>query len=64
MLHILNLTQVFTSGAMTKSPSYATAFVPYLGIVDLTACISPPTYELDPRLWHRIEKDLYLYILK
>ena len=35
-------------------------------VTDLTvrifsATVSPPTCELDPRIWHRIEKDLYLY---
>lgn len=28
-------------------------------------CISPPsTCELDPRVWHRVEKDFYLYTSK
>lgn len=35
-------------------------------VTDLTVCIfsstvPPPTCELDPRVWHRVEKDLYLY---
>ncbi|WEW59281.1 hypothetical protein PRK78_004750 [Emydomyces testavorans] len=33
-------------------------------VKDLTVCISPtisPTCDLDPRIWHRIEKELYLY---
>lgn len=40
--------------------------VPQPVVTDLTVCISlqtvsPSTCELDPRIWHRIEKDLYLY---
>ncbi|KAK3313643.1 Metallo-dependent phosphatase-like protein [Apodospora peruviana] len=35
-------------------------------VTDLTVCIFPPTVSpltcgLDPRIWHRIEKDLFLY---
>lgn len=41
------------------------AAVPRPVITDLTVCTSspnsPPTCELDPRIWHRIEKDLYLH---
>jgi hypothetical protein len=38
-------------------------------VTDLTVCsftpaASPSTCELDPRIWHRIEKDLYLYTSK
>ncbi|OHW97572.1 phosphatase dcr2 [Colletotrichum incanum] len=39
--------------------------VPLQVVTDLTVCIcptiSPSTCELDTRIWHRIEKDLYLY---
>jgi hypothetical protein len=43
------------------------AVVAHLVVTDLTVCIfspivSPSTCELDPRIWHRIEKELYLYI--
>lgn len=42
------------------------AIVPHPVVTDLTVCIfsptvSPSTCELDPRIWHRIEKELYLY---
>ncbi|KAK0713404.1 Metallo-dependent phosphatase-like protein [Lasiosphaeria miniovina] len=42
------------------------AFVPHPVVTDLTVCVfsptvSPSTCKLDPRIWHRVEKDLYLY---
>jgi hypothetical protein len=42
------------------------AVVPHPVVTDLTVCIfsptvSPSTCELDPRVWHRIEKELCLY---
>ena len=42
------------------------AVFPHLVVTDLTICIfsptvTPSTCELDTRIWHRIEKDLYLY---
>ncbi|KAH8592611.1 Metallo-dependent phosphatase-like protein [Bisporella sp. PMI_857] len=49
---------------MSSTP-YTTA-VAHPVVTDLTICIfsstvSASTCELDPRIWHRIEKDLYLY---
>ncbi|KAK4068500.1 hypothetical protein Purlil1_13796 [Purpureocillium lilacinum] len=48
------------------STSHPTAVVPHPVVTDLTICIfspivSPPTCEPDPRIWHRIEKELYLH---
>jgi len=42
------------------------AVVPHPVVTDLTVrifspTVPPSTCELDPRIWHRIEKDLYLY---
>lgn len=42
------------------------AVVPHPVVTDLTICIlsptvPPPTCELDPRKWYRIERELYLY---
>ncbi|KAK4232971.1 Metallo-dependent phosphatase [Achaetomium macrosporum] len=50
----------------TSSTPHTTAVVPHPVVTDLTVCIfsptvSPPTCEPDPRIWHRIEKELYLY---
>lgn len=65
MLHILDLIRGLTFEAATAFPSHTTAVVPHPVITDLTVCISPPsTCELDPRVWHRVEKDLYLYTSK
>lgn len=49
-----------------SSTPHTTAIVSYPIVTDLTVCIfstsvSPSTCELDTRIWHRIEKDLYLY---
>ena len=54
------------SKAATSSTSLTTAVVAHPVVTDLTVCISSPTVppstcELDPRVWHRVEKDLYLY---
>lgn len=48
---------------MARAPPFnTTADVPHPVITDLTVCVSPPSIcELDPRVWHRVEKDLYLY---
>ncbi|KAH8655487.1 hypothetical protein BX600DRAFT_469737 [Xylariales sp. PMI_506] len=49
----------------TSSISHTTAVVPYPVVTDLTVYFfstdSPSTCKLDPGIWHRIEKDLYLY---
>ena len=50
----------------TATSSTPTAVVPHSVVTDLTVCIfsatvSPPICEPDPRIWHRIEKELYLY---
>jgi hypothetical protein len=50
----------------TSSTPHTTAVVAHPVVTDLTVCIFPPTVspstcELDPRIWHRIEKELYLY---
>ena len=65
MLHMLDFPRVFPSEAATASPSYTTADVPHPVITDLTVCFSPPsTRKLNPCVWHRVEKDLYLYTSK
>ncbi|KAK2805976.1 hypothetical protein FQN50_005991 [Emmonsiellopsis sp. PD_5] len=51
---------------MATSTPHVTAAVANPVVTDLTVCIfspteSPSTCELDPRIWHRLEKDLYLY---
>ena len=64
MLQILDLFRGFHSTAATASPSHTTA-IPHPVVTDLTVCISPPsTSELDLRVWHRVEKELYLYTSK
>ncbi|KAB5578677.1 Metallo-dependent phosphatase-like protein [Coniochaeta sp. 2T2.1] len=50
----------------TSSTPHTTSVVPHPVVTDLTVCIfsstvSPSTCALDPRVWHRIEKELYLY---
>jgi hypothetical protein len=57
---------VFLSKPTTSSTPHTTAVVAHPVVTDLTVCIFPPTVspstcELDPRIWHRIEKELYLY---
>lgn len=48
-----------------SSTFYTTAVTAHRIVTDLTVCfcpiVSPCTCKLDPRRWHRIEKDLYLY---
>lgn len=51
--------------AAPRTP-FATANIPRPVVTDLTVCTFSPTdstfaCKLDPRIWHRIEKDLYLY---
>lgn len=50
----------------TSSTPHTTATVPHTVVTDLTIrifspTVSPPTCGPDPRIWHRIEKELYLY---
>ena len=66
MLRILEFFGVFLCKAATSSTSHTTAVVPHPVVTDLTVCIlsptaSPSTCELNPRIWHRVEKDLYQY---
>ena len=66
MLRALEFFRVLPSKAATSSTSLTTAVVAHPVVTDLTVCISSPTVppstcELDPRIWHRVEKDLYLY---
>ena len=66
MLRALEFLGVFPSKTATSSTPYIIAVVAYLVVTDLTICIfsltvSPSTCELDPRIWHCIEKELYLY---
>lgn len=51
---------------LETSASHTTAIVTHPVVTDLTVCIfsqtvPPSTCELDPRIWHRVEKDLYLH---
>ncbi|KAJ3551336.1 hypothetical protein NPX13_g11387 [Xylaria arbuscula] len=66
MLRALEFLGVFPSKMVTSSIPHTTAVVAHPVVTDLTVCIfsptvSPSTCELDPRIWHRIEKELYLY---
>ena len=66
MLRALKFFKVLPSKAATSSTFYTTAVIAYLVVTDLTVCIfsptvPPSTYKLDPRIQHRVEKDLYLY---
>jgi hypothetical protein len=66
MLHALEFFGVLPSKTATSSTPHTTAVVAHPVVTDLTVCIfsptvSPSTCELDPRIWHRIEKELYLY---
>jgi len=66
MLRTLELCGVFPSKAATLSTSHTTAVVAHPVVTDLTVCIfsstvPPSICELDPHIWHRVEKDLYLY---
>lgn len=66
MLRGLTFPRVFTSKTATPSTPHTTAVVARPVVTDLTVCIfsptvSPSTCELDPQIWHRIEKELYQY---
>jgi hypothetical protein len=66
MLCTLKFLRVFLSKVATSTTFYTTAVIIYSVIIDLIVCIFSLTvpfsiYELDPRIWHRVEKDLYLY---
>lgn len=56
---------VFLSKTATSSTPHTTAVVAHPVVTDLTVrfspTVSPSTCELDPRKWHRIEKELYLH---
>jgi hypothetical protein len=65
MIRALEFLGVFSKMATSSTP-HTTAVVAHPVVTDLTICIfsptvSPSTCELDPRIWHRIEKELYLY---
>ena len=50
----------------TSSTSHITAVIAQSVVTDLTVCIFPPTGHssaciLDPCIWRRVEKDLYLH---
>jgi hypothetical protein len=66
MLRALEFLGVFPSRTATSSTPYTTAILAHPVVTDLTVCIfsptvSPSTCKLDSRIWHRIEKELYLY---
>ena len=66
MLRALEFLGVFPSKTATSSTPHTTAVVAHPVVTDLTVCIFSPTVppstcELDPRIWHSIEKELYLY---
>ena len=66
MLRALEFLGVFPSKTATSSTPHTTAVVAHPVVTDVTVCIFSPTAslstcELDPRIWHRIEKELYLY---
>ena len=66
MFRALGFFGVLPSKAATSSTSHTTVVVAHPVVTDLTVCIFSPTVppftcELNPRIWHRIEKDLYLY---
>ncbi|KAI9708291.1 MAG: purple acid phosphatase, partial [Chrysothrix sp. TS-e1954] len=66
MLGTLDVFGAFSTKAATAPIFNTTAVNPHPVVTDLTICIvsptaSPSTCELDPRIWHRVEKDLYLY---
>lgn len=59
------MTDVCVEACLQSTP-HTTAVVAQPVVRDLTVCIfsptvSPSTCELDPRIWHRVEKELYLY---
>jgi hypothetical protein len=66
MLRTLDFWKLFPSKASTSSISHTTAVFAHPVVTDLTVCIfsatvPPSSCELDPRIWHRVEKDLYLH---
>ncbi|PQE30641.1 Phosphatase DCR2 protein [Rutstroemia sp. NJR-2017a WRK4] len=57
---------VFPSKTAMPPTPHTPAAVTQSVVTDLTICVfspndPPSTCELDPRIWHRIEKDLFLY---
>jgi hypothetical protein len=69
ILRALGFLGVFSSKMATPFAPHTIAVVAHPVVTDLTVCIpsptvSPPTCELDPQIWHRIDKDLYLYTSK
>jgi hypothetical protein len=66
IIHALKFLGVFPSKTTTSSTPHTTAVVANPVVTDLrcifSPTVSPPsTCDLDPRKWHRIEKDLYQY---
>ena len=66
MLRTLEFCGVLSSKAATSTTSHTTTVVAQRVVTDLTVCIFSPTFppstcKLDPRIWHRVEKDLFLY---
>ena len=66
ILRTLEFFRVLPFKAATLSTSHTTTVVAHPVVTDLTLCIFSPTVssficELNPRIWHRVEKDLYLY---
>ena len=66
MLRSLKFLKVFHSKTATSSTTYTTAAVAHPVVIDLTVRIFPPTVspstcELNSRIWHRKEKELYLH---
>jgi hypothetical protein len=57
MLRALQFLRVFLSKTARLSTPHTTTVVARPVVTDLTIS----TCELDPRIWHRIDKDLYLY---
>jgi hypothetical protein len=58
--------QDYKFNALLHMPPHTTRVVARPVITDLTICIfsptvSPSTCELDPQIWHRVEKELYLH---
>lgn len=62
MLHTPESSHDCSSEAVTASFSSTTTLVPHQVVTDLTVRISPPSAcDPDPRVWHRVEKDLCLH---
>ncbi|KAF2866021.1 Metallo-dependent phosphatase-like protein [Massariosphaeria phaeospora] len=66
MLQALEYLGVISPKPVTPSTPHTATVVAHPVVTDLTVRIfsppdSPSTCELDPRIWHRIEKDLHLY---